>query len=445
MNWRKSKNMATKLDFTGIAEKDSPKGKFPVKVKTEYRVHFSADAYDQMKRHAGTTDEVEICGVLAGEVMRDDQGPFLLIHAAIEGQNSNNYGAQVTFTHQTWEHINKQMDEKYAKYRIVGWYHTHPGFGVFLSKMDMFIQENTFNHPFQVAIVIETKKKQEGCFAWVNGGCEPLKRYWVDGDEISLTTGNVNEFTEADMMGRASAPEQAAPARVLEDGPPPRLGVSFLSLVVMILLFFCGLLFGKMQMARELHAAMKESLDAEIYSIVETAGLSALAKNDLGGIRSKVEGIEGKMQKGDSAGAMESMKAIREELKSFEDTYAKYGKTYRGNMERLLTSRLTLSGRVEMLSQQQKMEQEFIAGLYFLQLQQILVAEGQPVEPDAFSDTELRKLKQQIEFLVRLSPSVKEQILAVNPKVMEKLFPSVAPAESSEKTMDDKTASGKAD
>ena len=33
-------------------------------------------------------------------------------------------GAQVTFTHDTWNYIHQQMDEHYQDKRVLGWYHT---------------------------------------------------------------------------------------------------------------------------------------------------------------------------------------------------------------------------------------------------------------------------------------------------------------------------------
>ncbi len=37
------------------------------------------------------------------------------------------------------------MEEKHSSLSIVGWYHSHPGFGVEFSDMDMFIQKNFFS------------------------------------------------------------------------------------------------------------------------------------------------------------------------------------------------------------------------------------------------------------------------------------------------------------
>jgi hypothetical protein len=63
-------------------------------------------------------------------------------------------------------HIQTEMDRSYADKRILGWYHTHPGFGIFLSEMDMFIHRNFFNLPWQLAYVYDPHADEDGMFTW---------------------------------------------------------------------------------------------------------------------------------------------------------------------------------------------------------------------------------------------------------------------------------------
>ena len=56
---------------------------------------------------------------------------------------------------------------------MIGWYHTHPGFGIFLSDMDVFICDNFFNLPWQVAFVYDPLGGDEGNFVWRAGQAEP--------------------------------------------------------------------------------------------------------------------------------------------------------------------------------------------------------------------------------------------------------------------------------
>ena len=97
----------------------------------------------------------------------------------------------VSFTYETWDYINEVKDEKYSNYSIIGWYHTHPGFGIFLSGMDKFIQDNYFNMPYQVALVVDPKASTNGIFAWQDGKIRSLKNCWIGDNVVALTTGTV--------------------------------------------------------------------------------------------------------------------------------------------------------------------------------------------------------------------------------------------------------------
>jgi proteasome lid subunit RPN8/RPN11 len=128
-----------------------------------------------IRQHARSSSKAEICGVLIGQ----DRDHRIEVAACIEGQNAEEAGAHVTFTQDTWEHIYAVKDQKYPEERIVGWYHSHPGFGVFLSEHDTFIHKNFFSSPGQVAWVFDPHSDEEGCFGWVSGRIERLTQIRV--------------------------------------------------------------------------------------------------------------------------------------------------------------------------------------------------------------------------------------------------------------------------
>jgi proteasome lid subunit RPN8/RPN11 len=117
----------------------------------------------------------EICGVLVGQ----DRAGRIEIQASIPGENAEEAGTHVTFTQNTWEHIYQVKDKQYPDHRIVGWYHSHPGFGVFLSDHDTFIHKNFFASPGQVAWVFDPHSDEEGCFGWVGTRIERLSHISV--------------------------------------------------------------------------------------------------------------------------------------------------------------------------------------------------------------------------------------------------------------------------
>jgi proteasome lid subunit RPN8/RPN11 len=140
--------------------------------KADFQVVIRDDALAVMNAHAASNTKVEVCGVMVGRVYSDDFGCYLLIHAAIQGDEASSKAAQVTFTAKTWAHIHEVMDRDYPEDRLAGWYHTHPGFDVFLSGMDHFIQDNFFNLPWQVAFVLDPLAKDTGMFVWRDGKTE---------------------------------------------------------------------------------------------------------------------------------------------------------------------------------------------------------------------------------------------------------------------------------
>jgi proteasome lid subunit RPN8/RPN11 len=166
-------------DVKEMGGRELPRVAFPGRGSNDFRVFLDAAVHEQIRKHAQEDVSVEICGVLVGSWQRDDDGPFVAINAAIPGEAVANKLSEVTFTHETWAKIHKRMDAEFADRSIVGWYHTHPDFGIFLSERDCFIHEHFFREPGQVAYVVDPIRKEEGFFTWSGGKPIPAPHYWV--------------------------------------------------------------------------------------------------------------------------------------------------------------------------------------------------------------------------------------------------------------------------
>lgn len=140
----------------------------------------------RIRQHARAHIKTEVCGVLIGE----NANGTIEIRASIEALNAAQAGTHVTFTQDAWEEIYRVKDDLYPEERIVGWYHSHPGFGVFLSEHDLFIQQNFFSSPGQVAWVYDPHTDEEGCFGWVSGDVHRLSALSIvdkNGDGVERT------------------------------------------------------------------------------------------------------------------------------------------------------------------------------------------------------------------------------------------------------------------
>ena len=166
------------LDTRAIEVGELPQKPAP-DVGHEFRVFVLEEAFDRATTRGNAEQDREVGGVLVGEVCRDDGGPYVRVDTTIDALHAEEKGTELTFTHETWDHIHKEMDSKYQGKRIVGWYHTHPGFGIFLSDRDLFIQRSFFNLPYQIALVYDPKSREHGIFCWRENEAVRCRRHWL--------------------------------------------------------------------------------------------------------------------------------------------------------------------------------------------------------------------------------------------------------------------------
>jgi proteasome lid subunit RPN8/RPN11 len=167
-----------------------------------FQVIIRQSVLDAIAIHGKSDTDVEVCGVLVGNIYSDGAAPYAIVEASISGEHSSGRSTQVTFTSETWTHINDVKDREHPNRQILGWYHTHPGFGIFLSEMDLFIHQSFFAEPWQLAFVFDPKSGEEGLFVWKDGKVVQ-EGFLVDHD---TDTPPADVGTEASKSGELPAP-----------------------------------------------------------------------------------------------------------------------------------------------------------------------------------------------------------------------------------------------
>ena len=125
------------------------------------------DVMRDTEAHAVTNTSVELGGVLLGYQSHDEEGqPFVVIAESLRAEHYQATRGSFKFTHDTWTDISRRRERMHPKLRMVGWYHTHPGWGIFLSDMDLFICDNFFSGLLDVALVIDPRQQTRGWFQW---------------------------------------------------------------------------------------------------------------------------------------------------------------------------------------------------------------------------------------------------------------------------------------
>ena len=197
-----------------------------------FAVVIQRSALEAIHAHGQSDTGVEVCGVLVGEVCRDRVSTYLLISAHVEGDKATSKETQVTFTAETWNVIQAAMEKKHVGKKVVGWYHTHPGFGVFLSGMDLFIQDNFFNLPWQVAWVYDPMDGTDGVFVWRAGRSERAE--FLIEEDLGVSG---HDF-------RATLPAKNRPSVVAARRSKRARAAQFVLMVLTFLACFAGIWYG---------------------------------------------------------------------------------------------------------------------------------------------------------------------------------------------------------
>lgn len=127
-------------------------------------------AFRTAQEHALSSLSREVAGMLVGPQPEKQPDGRYLVHITdvIAAKHTRMSGASVTYTPESWRYVSDVLDERYpdGEAIIVGWYHTHPGFGIFLSGMDLFIHQNFFTQTWHVALVLDPQAERSGFFCW---------------------------------------------------------------------------------------------------------------------------------------------------------------------------------------------------------------------------------------------------------------------------------------
>jgi len=136
--------------------------------------------------HAFGCPEREVGGFLVGVKSECTDGSlrFPEVVSAIRASGAVEGPSRLTFTHETWEVANSEIEVHRERdgrpFEIVGWYHSHPNQGIFLSGMDRFIHRNFFSDTQQLAVVVDPLSRAFGAFIWKDGEVVSLFEQSID-------------------------------------------------------------------------------------------------------------------------------------------------------------------------------------------------------------------------------------------------------------------------
>ncbi|MCB0721874.1 MAG: hypothetical protein KDC42_06190 [Ignavibacteriae bacterium] len=160
---------------------------------SEIKIYIKRRVLTEIDDYMASDINKELGGVLIGDLCENSSGErFIYIRNYVHAKHTTASVSRLTFTHDTWEHFDREIEKKFPDQIVLGWYHSHPGHTVFLSGHDMFIQENFFNMDFMVAYVYDPTINERGFFYWNDKKTEKSSGYYVaieEGDKVFSAGG----------------------------------------------------------------------------------------------------------------------------------------------------------------------------------------------------------------------------------------------------------------
>ena len=208
----------------------------------ELPIFVDLDVMRDMEAHATSNTRVELGGVMLGKQLLDNDGvPYVVITDSLRAEHYEATKGSFKFTHDTWSRITRQRAEFHPDLEMVGWYHTHPGWSVFLSGMDLFICNNFFNRPLDVALVIDPCEQDRGWFQWT--GDDPPATHRTGGftlmtgryrvDELDYFARIYNKEPDMNLDPRYSSTPSGSTSVQLMDGRKSTMELAVIGLLAM--------------------------------------------------------------------------------------------------------------------------------------------------------------------------------------------------------------------
>ncbi|QLH75196.1 MAG: hypothetical protein HPY73_06910 [Methanomassiliicoccales archaeon] len=152
-------------------------------LKDGLELYISRLAEEKIRNHALSRREerVEVMGFMLGSVYKDLSGTYTLVRD-VATTSLDATSVSVRFERDGLEKLFESMDDSCFNYVIVGWYHSHPGHGCFLSPTDVETQAKMFNCPYHSALVIDPVNSEIAAFHLRDGAVEerPFAIYWEE-------------------------------------------------------------------------------------------------------------------------------------------------------------------------------------------------------------------------------------------------------------------------
>jgi proteasome lid subunit RPN8/RPN11 len=193
-----------------------------VRSEDHIELYVSKLAEEKMRNHAiaHSSRRYEVMGLMLGSFHTHGDRVYTMVRDVVTTDLEAS-SVRVRFKRGGFEQLFESLDSCGFEYIIVGWYHSHPGHGCFLSPTDVETQRTMFSEKHHSALVIDPILQDVRAF-FLDGDDvaeRPFVVYWDEYQNPYYTTAVKRRRKRSDPDG-VTSPEGglALPKSVHEDG-----------------------------------------------------------------------------------------------------------------------------------------------------------------------------------------------------------------------------------
>jgi len=140
-----------------------------------YDVYIEKECLIKAVKHCIESLPNEAIGFLVGTPYIWKGKIYSYVNGAIAGR-AKSTSVHVEFDDNALGDVVKEFKKLYnsSKYMLIGWYHSHPSYGCFMSSTDINSHKNSFREEYHIALVIDPVKKKASLFK-LDSNDNPIK------------------------------------------------------------------------------------------------------------------------------------------------------------------------------------------------------------------------------------------------------------------------------
>ena len=151
--------------------------------KGYFDLYISKVAAEKMVNHAKRFGRLrkEAMGFMLGDICESERRRFVVVRDIVTGALLSS-ADRVRFDNKSYAELFSELDASGFDYVIVGWYHSHPGYGCFMSSVDLNTQVASFRESYHSAVVVDPIRKEIAAFKLRGSRCieENFAVFWHD-------------------------------------------------------------------------------------------------------------------------------------------------------------------------------------------------------------------------------------------------------------------------